>query len=76
MSVAKKLLDIGRLVLAKMNLLQMRQKNGFDISSMSIESTFHDRYEANSFKCTNRLQDFPMPVTKIGKNSIDRRRMV
>lgn len=46
------------------------EKNGFEYSSMSIESTFHDRYEANSFKCTNRLQDFPMPVTEIGKFKI------
>jgi len=41
------------------------EKNGFKYSSMSIESTFHDRYEANLFEL-NKLKDFSMPVTEIG----------
>ena len=41
-------------------------RSGYQYSSMSIESTFHDRYESNYFKSKNSLKDFPMPVSRLG----------
>ena len=42
------------------------RENGYKYTSMSIESTFHDRYTSNYFEPSKNLSDFPMPVAKFG----------
>ena len=46
------------------------RENGYQYTSMSIESTFHDRYSSNYFESSENLYDFPMPVAKFGPLNI------
>ena len=46
------------------------RENGYMYTSMSIESTFHDRYSSNYFESSKNLYDFPMPVAKFGPLNI------
>ncbi len=48
------------------NLSDALKKNDYKYTSMSIETSFHDRYKDNSYEPKNSLVDFPIPVARLG----------